>query len=74
MQEENRDGTYHCYSSIVINLLSGVIPAPHLTSSQASTWVKTPQVGLGNSVGMGMGRGFGHPHPYPHPHCGYSGA
>ena len=26
-------------------LLSGVIPAPHLTSSQASTWVKTPQVG-----------------------------
>ena len=26
-------------------LLSGVISAPHLTSSQASTWVKTPQVG-----------------------------
>ena len=26
-------------------VLSGVIPAPHLTSSQASTWVKTPQVG-----------------------------
>ena len=25
-------------------LLSGVILAPHLTSSQASTWVKTPQV------------------------------
>ena len=28
-----------------LNMLSGVIPAPHLTSSQASTWVKTPQVG-----------------------------
>jgi len=27
------------------NMLSGVISAPHLTSSQASTWVKPPQVG-----------------------------
>ena len=26
-------------------MLSGVISAPHLTSSQASTWVKPPQVG-----------------------------
>ena len=28
------------FSDIV---LSGVIPAPHLTSSQASTWVKPPK-------------------------------
>ena len=27
------------------DMLSGVILAPHLTSSQASTWVKPPQVG-----------------------------
>ena len=31
--------------NLMHELLSGVIPAPHLTSSQASTWVKTPQVG-----------------------------
>ena len=38
--EPQRSAGGHCHC-----LLSGVIPAPHLTSSQASTWVKTPQVG-----------------------------
>ena len=38
---------HHTTNSDSINnyMLSGVILAPHLTSSQASTWVKPPQVG-----------------------------